>query len=132
SVDFTVRHPRDAARGLTERIVARIATREANFLSLQMSGTNPDRIAKTLNAVARRFVDVAAELKNRKLNEFAEILNEQLTYAEENLRQAEIELESFRVQTVTLPTERATPVAPGLAETRDPVFDNFFSLKIEQ
>ncbi len=132
SVDFTVRHPRDAARGLTERIVARIATREANFLSLQMSGTNPDRIAKTLNAVAHRFVDVAAELKNRKLNEFAEILNEQLTYAEENLRQAEIELESFRVQTVTLPTERATPVAPGLAETRDPVFDNFFSLKIEQ
>lgn len=132
SIQFTVRHPRDEALRLAESIQPRMAAREANFLQLRLEGRNPERITDVLNAVAHRYVEAAADLKNYKLNEFAEILNEQLMYAEENLRRAEIELESFRVQTVTLPTERATPIAPGIAETRATVFSNFFDLKLEQ
>src|SRR6185295_1796176 len=49
-----------------------------------------------------------------------------------NLRQAEQALESFRVRTITLPSEQATPVVPGLEATRDPVFRNFFEMRIER
>ena len=131
-IDFAIRHPREAARRLAEQIRAQMPRDRGNFMRLELMGPDPERVTTILNAVADRYVELAAELKGLKLNEYAKILNEQLNYAEENLRTAEIELESFRVKTITLPTERATPVAPGIAETRDPAFSNFFSMKIEQ
>ncbi|HEX7051965.1 MAG TPA: polysaccharide biosynthesis tyrosine autokinase [Longimicrobiales bacterium] len=130
-VRFAVVHPREVSRELSRRIAATMGE-GANLLDLALTGTNAEQVAATLNAVAGRFVRVAAELKSAKLHELVRILEEQLAAQEEKLREAEIALESFRVQTITLPTERATPVAPGLQETRDPVFDNFFRMKIEQ
>lgn len=131
TVEFSVRYPREAARQLAEQLDPKMV-QNGNFLRLELTGTNPERITATVNAVADRYVKVAAELKSVKVNELVAILDEQLRYAEESLRESEIELESFRVSTITLPTERATPVAPGLLETRDPVMSNFFEMKIEQ
>src|SRR5690606_34449553 len=130
-VDFWIDHPRDAANQL-RRLLRVHLPRDANFMRLELRGKDPEALAATVNAVARRYVEVAAELKGAKVNELAAILGEQLAYAEQNLREAEIALESFRVSTITLPTERASPVAPGLAETRGPAFTNFFNLKVEQ
>ena len=48
---------------------------------------------------------VAAELKREKLTGLTKILDGQLRYAQQNLRDAEVALESFRVQTITLPSE---------------------------
>lgn len=128
-VNFTVATPRDAARDLAQQL--RVETdREGTFLRVELAGTNPVRIAATVNAVLERYVDVAAELKREKLAELAQILEEQLRQAEQNLRTSENALESFRVQTITLPSDRATPVAPGLELTRDPVFANFFDMRI--
>lgn len=129
-VRFSVSNPRDIARQLGQRITPRMPT--GQFLRIELTGTDPVKIATTVNAIAERYVQVAAELKGAKLNEEAEILYEQLQRAEENLRAADNELESFRIATITVPTERATPVAPGLQQTRDPVFNNFFEMKIEQ
>ncbi|UCC47424.1 MAG: polysaccharide biosynthesis tyrosine autokinase, partial [Gemmatimonadota bacterium] len=36
------------------------------------------------------------------------------------------------VRTITLPSEPATPIVPGLAATRDPAFANYFDLKVER
>jgi capsular exopolysaccharide synthesis family protein len=99
---------------------------------LSLEGTDPKRIATTVNAVSDRYVKVAAQLKRAKLDELTGILDEQLRYAEKGLNDAEIALESFRIQTVTLPTEQASPVAGGLTMTRDPVFANFFDLKVKR
>ncbi|HEY0811392.1 MAG TPA: polysaccharide biosynthesis tyrosine autokinase, partial [Longimicrobiales bacterium] len=38
----------------------------------------------------------------------------------------------FRVQTVTLPQDAASPVTPGLERTMDPVMANYFEMKIQR
>jgi succinoglycan biosynthesis transport protein ExoP len=131
TITFTVSTPRDAAVQLSNRLQASIPA-QGNFLRLTLSGTNPLLTAATLNAVAQQFVQVAAQLKTEKLDELTRILGQQLRSAEEDLHHKEGLLEGFRVATITLPSDRATPVAPGLAQTRDPVFQNFFAMKVEQ
>ncbi|PYO17131.1 MAG: hypothetical protein DMD31_00300 [Gemmatimonadetes bacterium] len=129
SIAFSVVTPRDAAQRLSARLGVRL-DENGNFMRLELDGTDPKSIAATLNAIAQRLVAVAAELKRAKLTELTRILNEQLTTAARNLRDAEGSLESFRVKTITLPSEQSTPVSPGLEATRDPVFRNFFEMRI--
>jgi capsular exopolysaccharide synthesis family protein len=130
-IEFSVLSPRDAARQLAESLDVRIDG-NGTFLRVAVEGDDPRRITDVVNSVVERYVDVAAELKRAQLDELTEILEEQLTYAEDNLRQAELELENFKVQTISLPSEPSAPVAAGLEQTRDPVFSNFFNLKVQQ
>jgi succinoglycan biosynthesis transport protein ExoP len=131
AIEFTVQNPRDVATALGAQLKTEMAE-QGNFLMLSLEGTDPQRITATVNSVARRYVTVAAQLKRTKLDELTAILDEQLRYAEANLHSAESALESFRVQTVTLPSQQASPLAAGLALTRDPVFNNFFELKVQR
>ncbi len=130
-VTFRVRSPRDAALGLKDALTA-ILPQQGSFLRLELTGTNPAGTAATLNAVADRFVEVAAELKRQKLSELSKILSDQLTSSYVALGSAERALESFRVNTITLPSEQASPVTPGLEQTRDPVFSSFFQMRVER
>ena len=129
TTEFTVHSPRDVARGLAEGLETRMAE-DGHFLNLSLQGSDPRRLASTLNATMRRYVEVAAQLKRARLDELTGILEEQRLYAERNLRDAEIALEGFRVRTVTLPSSQSAPVAPGLALTRDPVFGSYFDMKV--
>lgn len=129
TVRFAVTAPRDASVALRQRLQANLP-HESNLLRLSLSGTDPHLEARTLNVLSREFVSQAAELKKRNLVEFAKTLEQQLSYAESQLRGAEIALESFRMNTITLPTEDS-PVAGGIAMTRDPVFASFFQRKVE-
>jgi tyrosine-protein kinase Etk/Wzc len=128
SIEFAVKNPRDVAAQLRDQMQAKMQDK-GNFLRITLDGTNPERIAGTVNAVLDRYIEVAAQLKRSKLDELTKILEEQRQVAENNLRDAEIDLESFRVATITLPTERSTPVTPGLEQTQDPVFSNFFQMR---
>ena len=128
---FSISRPRDEARRLAQDLDVRI-DREGTFLSVSLTGSDPERITRTVNELVERYAEVAERLKRAQLDELTGILEEQLAYAEDNLRQAELQLENFRVQTVSLPSQQATPVAPGLQETQNPVFQNFFNLKLEQ
>jgi len=131
SISFTLITPRDAAQRLSENLGVRL-DENGNFMRLELAGTDPNAIAAALNAVAQRLVAVAAELKRAKLTELTHILDQQLATAARNLHDAEGALENFRVKTITLPSEQSTPVAPGLEATRDPVFKNFFEMRIER
>ena len=62
---------------------------------------------------------MAAELKRAKLEEQRLILEEQLQYAEDELQSAEAALQNFRIETITLPSDQATPN-----------FANYFQRKI--
>jgi len=128
-VAFSVVTPRDAARELAHRLTTRM-DRQGNFIRLQLRGGNPSRIAGTLNAVMERHVEVAAELKRGQLDELTTILQEQLQTVEANLRAAEIELERYKVQTITLPSEESSPIVPGLEQTRTPALGEFFQLRM--
>lgn len=130
-IPFTIQNPHDVARSLGDRLTTQMAE-ESSFLTVTLEGSEPNGIAATLNAIAERYVQVAAELKRAKLVELTDILDEQLRYAQERLSAAEISLEEFRVQTITLPSQAASPVAAGLAMTRDPVLDNYFELNIRR
>jgi capsular exopolysaccharide synthesis family protein len=129
-VSFSVITPRDAARNLGRTLIPTL-DRQGNFIHLTLRGTDPRQTAQTLNAVMRRHVEVAAELKRAKLDELTTILKAQLETAEEELRVAEQSLEAYQVQTITLPSEETAPIVGGLDQTTPTVFGEFFNLRLE-
>lgn len=132
-VEFTVLNLREVANRLNADLNAALPPVDGAIMRLTYRGTDPDAISATLNAIADRFVETAAELKREKLTDFTEILQRQLSSAYAELRDAETSLEDFRVGAITLPSDRGgTPIAPGLAETRDPVFGAFFRLRMDR
>ncbi len=61
-IEFNVRPLRDAARDLGNALT--VAMKEnGNFLSISLTGASADGVARTVNAVANRYVTVATELK---------------------------------------------------------------------
>lgn len=133
TVPFTVTSLRDVAVGLNADLNATLPPIDGAIMRLSFRGTDPASIAQTLNAIAERFVETAADLKRQKLSDYTEVLQRQLASAYAELRDAETSLEDFRVGTITLPSDRgASPIAPGLAQTRDPVFGAFFQLQTDR
>lgn len=129
AIPFSVISPRDAATDLRTRLGARI-DRDGTFIRVSLEGTNPDRITDIVNAVMERHVRLAAELTRAKLDLTLGILEEQLAITGDSLAAAERRLEEFRVATITLPQDRS-PIAVGLQETRNPVFDRFFDMSLQ-
>lgn len=132
TVEFTVVTPRDAAGELNSQLRSDMTDKEGNFLRLEMTGTNPQKIASVMNTLTDRYIAVAADLKKAKLTALADILAEQLAYAAGNLQQEEAAYQGFRVQTITQPSDRGVPSAPGVQLVQDPVFQNFFALRLEK
>lgn len=130
SIEFTLRHPRDAAAAVAVRLDPQMS-RGGNFMTVQLLGEDPEATAGTLNSVLNRYIDLATDLKRARLTAAREILDGQLSTAQQNLQDAEVALERFKVNTITLPTER-NAIAAGVRETRDPVIENFFRMKVEQ
>ncbi|MGH7672235.1 MAG: GumC family protein, partial [Gemmatimonadales bacterium] len=130
TMEFSLATPRDAARRLGEQLQVRMDL-NGNFLKMELRGAAPRQIAAVLNAVMERYVWVAADLKRQKLTELMKILDEQLASAQRNLQDAETALRSYRVQTITLPSDRSPTATPG-AEAQDPVFADFFEMRLER
>jgi capsular exopolysaccharide synthesis family protein len=132
-VDFSLRSVRDAANGLAAGLNASI-DQSGNFLRVSMTSASPTNAAATVNAVVRRYVDVATELKRAKLTELSRLLSEQLQSAEANLRKAETALASFGSRTITLAPDIGTGTAPQTATTQTgpvPPRGDYYGLKIE-
>jgi len=130
-IEFTVNSPRDAAVNLAKQLRTDLPP-NGNFMRLTLSGTVPTQTAGTLNSIIEHFVAVAETLKKDKLVQLSDILDQQLQTSFERLQRAENELESFRVGTITEPTDPSTPIAGGLAITRDPVFDDYLQKRVSR
>jgi capsular exopolysaccharide synthesis family protein len=131
-IRFTVATPRETSVELLERVGNRLAER-SNFLWLTYSDRSAHMAERTLNTWLDEYVQVAADLKKRNMVEFANILQEQVRYAEKATQDAETAYQSFRVNTITLPTESG-PVAAGaggVGMERDPAVQSFFEQKIQ-
>ncbi len=133
TVQFTLATPRDAALRLGERLDVRMDL-NGNFLSVELHGTSPRQIAGILNATTARFVQVAGQLKREKLTELTKILEDQRSYAQRNLDDAETSLKTFRMRTITLPSDQAVGQGSGTgtAGERDPVVSDFFDRQLER
>jgi capsular exopolysaccharide synthesis family protein len=127
-VQFTVSTPRETAVGLIKRLNTQRA-RGSNFLMLMMQDADGKLAASILNTWVNEYVSTAGTLKKRKLTDFANTLEDQLQTAKVSLDSAESRLQTFRVNTITLPTE-GSAIAPGLSETRDPVMREYFNGKL--
>lgn len=127
-IEFTVRHPRDASMRLAGNLITETAT-DGNFLRVGLTGTDPHRIANTLNAVTDQFVALAADLKTRKVVDLMGVLEKQVEYAADNVAKTESALENYRTRTITQPSE--TPIVSGLAATQNPVLSNYFERKLQ-
>jgi uncharacterized protein involved in exopolysaccharide biosynthesis len=97
---------------------------------MELGGHDPEQITATVNAVAERFVAVAAGLKRDNLTELTGILEKQLTQAQGNLREAESSLKSFRVDAVTTVAAGAGSVTESTQYPRDPMFAGLVDLKV--
>src|SRR5207253_3544137 len=92
AVEFGLSTLRDAARSLADSLSAQL-DEKGNFLRLELRGPDAPRITAVVNAVAERYVQVASDLKRKKLTELTKILAEQLQSAQGNLRSAEAAFE---------------------------------------
>lgn len=129
--NFSVVTPRDASTALLGKLQPppQVGT-TSNFMSITLVDVDAVEAAATLNTWLTEFDSTALWLKRRNVSEYSKLLEAQRKYAEDRLRNAELQLEGFRTRTITLPSD-ATVVTPGLQETRDPVFRTYFGQKLE-
>lgn len=128
-VAFTLVSPREAALALRTQIRTELPP-EGNLMRIFVTGPDGWRAERTVNSLMRHLVATADTFKRRDLTEVTRALNTQLTYAGNALQQADDALESFRMQTITLPSEAGTPINGGVAVARNPVISNFFNIKL--
>lgn len=131
---FTLKRPKDVAGELNSRLGTDGMGRGdgGDFMDVRLSGTSPTDITTMLTAIVKRFEEVSLELKSRRLAEQAQILNTQLRAAEQTLTDAENELESFKVETITLPTEQGVPINPGIEATEGSALGNYWQLTTQK
>jgi len=128
-ITFNVTSPRDASLALREQLTA-LMKEQGNFLRLMLVGTNPVRLTTTMNALINQYVDVAAELKRRRMAELSSILAQQLDTVGRQLRDAEGRLQGFKIETITKPGE-GTVLTPGTQQTTATVVSRYFQQKLE-
>ena len=129
AVRFSVVPPRAASLELRKNLTTSLPL-NTNLLRIGLQGQQPELLTATTNTLLHQFISTAATLKKRNLVELARTLDQQLALAQSQLRDAEIALENFRVNTITLPSEGG-PVAGGVQVTRDPVLTSYFTQKID-
>jgi capsular exopolysaccharide synthesis family protein len=101
-------------------------------MGLVLTGTNPDKIASVLNGILDRFIVVAGDLKQRKLNTISKDLAGQLQTADSMARNLETNLEKYRITTITEPREEQQfPLPSGLAQTQTSVMSNYYQKKLD-
>lgn len=135
-VPFQVVNPRDVSAGLLTRVDVTLP-QYSQFIKLTYSGSDRYRTAAILNGIMREFVATAGDLKRRNLTEESKALADQLDSASRSLRASESALESFRKNTITLPSEAimaapATGMGAGGGTTgSDPMIGNYFGQKAQ-
>lgn len=90
--------------------------RRGGFLRLRLIGPDPTEVADVLNAVMDGYVQLAGELKKGKVKELQATLESQLQTIELELKQAERDLEEFKIGENRESLDRSLPPAERMAE----------------
>ncbi len=130
SIKFNVRTPREASVELRKQFMATIPP-FTNFIRLKLSGESGELAATTMNRWLEEFTTVSNRLKTRNVVDFANVLEQQVLTAQQRLKEAETQLETFKVRTITEPSEAGTAMAAGTQTINDPVLKSFFDEKFQ-
>jgi capsular exopolysaccharide synthesis family protein len=125
TTEFRVMTARDAAVRLYADLSVLPVGPNTNIMRLQMTGQEPAMLAAKMNTLLDQFVKEAARLSKSNLETVAATVEEQMDEAKSRLNAAEGSLESYSVNTITLPSDNAV-VAPGVAMATSPVFNKYF------
>jgi capsular exopolysaccharide synthesis family protein len=125
-VGFNMITPRDAAITLGRELRHIPVNQNSNLLRLMLDGENPVLITRKMNTLLDQFAKEAERLKKNQLTAVRTTIEDQIARAEQRLRSAESALETFKVNTITLPSEN-TVVAGGAQMSMNPVFSAFFN-----
>jgi capsular exopolysaccharide synthesis family protein len=123
---FHVITPRDAAVALYNELTILPLARDGNLMRLVIQGNNPRLMAAKMNTLLDQFVKEALNLSRQNLTAIAATTAEQMDRAAARLVAAERSLETFKVRTITLPSEN-TAITAGTQMASNPVFSKFFS-----
>src|SRR2546429_210351 len=130
-VDFVVTAPYEATGKLAKQLKVS-ADLDGNFLRMELGGPNPALVTATVNAVANRFVDVAASLKREELTELTRILGVQLARGQVRLGHVEGSLRIFRVRAVNVYAQGGASVTPNMQYQKDPMFAGLLDVKVSR
>ncbi len=130
SVKFSLVTPREASNNILSRLSTRLPQDADYFIQLGFTDLDSKEAAGTLNAIATRFQDLAAQLKREKLTQLVQGLSSQAAEAQTRLKEAESALMSYQVNTITEPHEDA-PVAAGIQMTGPTVMSTNTQLKLQ-
>ncbi|HEX4933938.1 MAG TPA: hypothetical protein VFV33_12205, partial [Gemmatimonadaceae bacterium] len=125
-IDFTVIPFREAALQLARNLTV-VLPLNSNLMRVQLTGEDPRFIAAAVNQVVRVFTAEADRLKRLNLEVNSETVEEHLRGAATQLNAAQAAYESFRVNTITQPSENMVATS-GITAT-NPVFQSYFSDK---
>ena len=130
-ITVSVNSIRGAASVFKDRLNVSV-DQQGYVVKLTLEDTDPARIAAVLNAVAKRFAEVATNLKQRKQVELTRLLAQDVQAAQRNLNDAEQALKTFQLRTITLPDKpMGRGGRSGESGFSDPVFSNFFDMQVE-
>jgi len=128
-IKFRIANPRLAAIEL-RREVDIFFDQRSTLLTAVLTWPNPREGARILNAINDQFLKTAGDLQNQMLAEIVGILEGQTSFAEQRLRSAELALERFRVDAITLPGEPGSIIGAGGIATQDPVFSAYYQRSV--
>lgn len=135
-ITFRVSPPSQASDRLRSQLRVGFNPRAGNLINTRLQWTDAERGTELHNAVLESFMTVAERLKSQKLKEVVGILERQTEYAAARLDSAELALENFRVETVTLPSEPETTRMPegegGSAQPGSNVFGAYFEDRLDR
>jgi len=128
---FKLKDPRQVQGELSSKLRANMLP-DGSFLKLSLASKNRYRVAEVVNAISNEFVEIAADLKKRKLTELRVALDSQVAIAYQNLRNAESQLKNFQISTITAQRSGVLPIAPGLATTTNQATGTYFQQQLAQ
>ncbi|MCC6930931.1 MAG: polysaccharide biosynthesis tyrosine autokinase [Gemmatimonadaceae bacterium] len=126
-LEFSVVSYREAAIGLARNLTV-ILPLNSNLMRVQLTGEDPKFIAAAVNQTVRDFTAEADRLKRLNLEVTSETVEEHLRGAAAQLNAAQAAYESFKVNTITQPSENVI-ATPGISSAMNPVFQSYFSDK---
>ncbi len=121
-----------AASRIRQNMSVAFDPRAGNLIVTNFSWGDPREAARIHNGVVESFMRTSRGLKTQNLDEVVKILRQQEEFAAARLDTAELALENFRVDAITLPAEPEAAPIPGGETTRGPVFDAYFERKMEE
>ena len=130
TIKFSVSPPREVSSDLNNRLTARLP-QDGTFMRLGLEGPDQKELPRVLNAIAQEFVDVAADLKRRKLTELRIALDSQVQTARQNMVSAQTRLQGYQISTITQPRSGVLTLAPGLVSTQSSATSQYFQQKTQ-